>query len=78
MESIFDKGASLPAMRFLTALSMRKPDKVEDMSRQLWLRLWGQVHIAAPLYGTLYTLYRTVIVYSSATSSVSIRDAASL
>ena len=50
MESIFDKGASLPAMRFLTALSMRKPDKVEDMSRQLWLRLWGQVHIAPPVH----------------------------
>ena len=32
-----------------------------------------------PLYGTyMYTLYRTVNVYSSATSSVSIRHAASL
>ncbi|GFO08345.1 histone-lysine N-methyltransferase SETMAR-like protein [Plakobranchus ocellatus] len=38
---MFEKG-SLNAQRFLTAIDMTMPDKVENVSRELWLRIWSR------------------------------------
>lgn len=41
-EVMFRKG-SLKAQRLLVATELTSPDKVEVLSRQLWLRIWGRV-----------------------------------
>ncbi|XP_073404409.1 glutathione S-transferase kappa 1-like [Dendrobates tinctorius] len=40
-EVVIKKG-SLPAMRFLTAVQMSNPEFLEEVSRQLWLRIWSE------------------------------------
>lgn len=32
-------------MRFLTALDMTHPNKIEDTSRALWMRIWSRVSV---------------------------------
>ncbi|XP_038597233.1 glutathione S-transferase kappa 1 isoform X2 [Tachyglossus aculeatus] len=39
--SILEKG-SLSAMRFLTAVNMERPELLEPMSRELWMRIWSR------------------------------------
>ena len=39
---MFNKG-SLSAQRLLTAVGDRQPEKLEELSRQLWLRVWSRV-----------------------------------
>lgn len=34
---------SLPAQRLLTAIKLKSPQSLEDVSRQLWLRIWSRV-----------------------------------
>ena len=41
-EVMFQKG-SLSAQRFLTAVKTAFPEKLETLSRQLWLRVWSKV-----------------------------------
>ena len=41
---ILEKG-SLQAQRFLTAVDMVQPDCMEEVSRQLWLRVWSRVNL---------------------------------
>ncbi|CAK7305870.1 Glutathione S-transferase kappa 1 [Vulpes lagopus] len=38
---ILDKG-SLSAMRFLTAMTMKHPEMLEEVSRELWMRVWSR------------------------------------
>ncbi|KAK3788031.1 hypothetical protein RRG08_051105 [Elysia crispata] len=38
---MFEKG-SLNAQRFLTAIDMSMPDKVEPVTRELWMRIWSR------------------------------------
>uniref|UniRef100_G3VMY8 Glutathione S-transferase kappa n=1 Tax=Sarcophilus harrisii TaxID=9305 RepID=G3VMY8_SARHA len=38
---ILEKG-SLTAMRFLTAVNMEKPEMLEKVSRELWMRVWSR------------------------------------
>uniref|UniRef100_A0A5F8GXA8 Glutathione S-transferase kappa n=1 Tax=Monodelphis domestica TaxID=13616 RepID=A0A5F8GXA8_MONDO len=38
---ILEKG-SLNAMRFLTAVNMEKPEMLENVSRELWMRIWSR------------------------------------
>ncbi|XP_044535543.1 glutathione S-transferase kappa 1 isoform X3 [Gracilinanus agilis] len=38
---ILEKG-SLNAMRFLTAVNMEKPEMLEKVSRELWMRIWSR------------------------------------
>eukprot|EP00731_Ephydatia_muelleri_P024807 Em0016g1078a len=40
-EVLFVKG-SLPAQRLLTAIKLKSPQSLEDVSRQLWLRIWSR------------------------------------
>ncbi|KAL5014684.1 hypothetical protein ScPMuIL_008954 [Solemya velum] len=40
-ETVIQKG-SLSAQRFLTAVDMRQPEYTEEISRQLWLRIWSR------------------------------------
>ncbi|XP_038597232.1 glutathione S-transferase kappa 1 isoform X1 [Tachyglossus aculeatus] len=44
--SILEKG-SLSAMRFLTAVNMERPELLEPMSRELWMRIWSRVSLPA-------------------------------
>ncbi|XP_036615530.1 glutathione S-transferase kappa 1-like isoform X1 [Trichosurus vulpecula] len=39
--AIIDKG-SLDAMRFLSSVEMEKPEMLEKVSRELWMRIWSQ------------------------------------
>lgn len=39
---MFQNG-SLKAQRLLTAAKLTRPDHVEELSRQLWLRIWSRV-----------------------------------
>ena len=39
---MFDPG-TLKAQRFLTAVDMKHPKYLEEVSRQMWLRLWSRV-----------------------------------
>ncbi len=39
---MFEKGTLRP-QRFLTAVKHECPNKLEEMSRQLWLRVWSRV-----------------------------------
>ena len=41
-EVLFNKG-SLKAQRMLTAAKLTIPEHVEELSRQLWLRIWSRV-----------------------------------
>lgn len=41
-EVIFEKG-SKSAQLFLTAIDMEHPEYTEELSRQLWVRVWGKV-----------------------------------
>jgi glutathione S-transferase kappa 1 len=36
-----EKG-TLKAMRFLTCVAQRNPSKLEETSRQLWMRIWSR------------------------------------
>ena len=45
-ETLFVKG-SLSAQRLLTAIKMKSPHHLESVSRQLWLRIWSRVGVAA-------------------------------
>ncbi|NWR35981.1 GSTK1 transferase, partial [Tachuris rubrigastra] len=37
--------SSLAAMRFITAIDMTKPEYLEPLSREFWIRFWSQVSI---------------------------------
>uniref|UniRef100_A0A2K5F8A5 Glutathione S-transferase kappa 1 n=1 Tax=Aotus nancymaae TaxID=37293 RepID=A0A2K5F8A5_AOTNA len=39
---ILEKG-SLSAMRFLTAVNLEHPEMLENVSRELWMRIWSRV-----------------------------------
>ncbi|XP_001506614.1 glutathione S-transferase kappa 1 isoform X2 [Ornithorhynchus anatinus] len=39
--SVLEKG-SLSAMRFLTAVNMERPELLEPVSRELWMRIWSR------------------------------------
>ena len=39
---MFIKG-SLSAQRFITAIDMTDQSKTEEVSRQLWMRIWSRV-----------------------------------
>ncbi|XP_004629083.1 glutathione S-transferase kappa 1 [Octodon degus] len=39
--TILQKG-SLSAMRFLTAVNMEHPERLEQVSRELWMRIWSR------------------------------------
>ncbi|XP_046551187.1 glutathione S-transferase kappa 1-like [Haliotis rubra] len=41
VEAVLVKG-SLQAMRFLTVVDMKHPDKTEALSRELWMRIWSR------------------------------------
>ena len=41
-EVLFKKG-SLKAQRMLTAAKLTIPEHLEELSRQLWLRIWSRV-----------------------------------
>ncbi|XP_032233748.1 glutathione S-transferase kappa 1 [Nematostella vectensis] len=41
VEVMFEKG-SLSAMRLLTAIDIAHPDKIEQLSRELWMRIWSR------------------------------------
>ena len=43
-EVMFQPG-TLKAQRFLTAVNIRHPKYLEEVSRQLWLRAWSNVSI---------------------------------
>lgn len=43
MMDLIKKGGSLNAQRYLTAIDMLNPERLEDASRSLWLRLFEQV-----------------------------------
>ena len=36
---------SLKAQRLLTAANIEVPDKVENLSRELWMRVWSRVSV---------------------------------
>ena len=36
---------SLKAQRLLTAANVEVPDKVEHLSRELWMRVWSRVSV---------------------------------
>ncbi|XP_044535541.1 glutathione S-transferase kappa 1 isoform X1 [Gracilinanus agilis] len=39
---IMKDSGSLNAMRFLTAVNMEKPEMLEKVSRELWMRIWSR------------------------------------
>ena len=39
------KKGSIRSMRFLTWIDMNKPEYLEEVSRQLWMRNWSRVRI---------------------------------
>uniref|UniRef100_A0A5F8HDR1 Glutathione S-transferase kappa n=1 Tax=Monodelphis domestica TaxID=13616 RepID=A0A5F8HDR1_MONDO len=39
---ILKDSGSLNAMRFLTAVNMEKPEMLENVSRELWMRIWSR------------------------------------
>ena len=41
----FTGTGSLKAQRLLTAASVEVPDKVERLSRELWMRVWSRVSV---------------------------------
>ncbi|XP_074659163.1 glutathione S-transferase kappa 1-like [Tubulanus polymorphus] len=41
VEVMFKRG-SLSAMRFITAVDMKNPEFTEEISRQMWLRIWNR------------------------------------
>lgn len=41
VELMFERG-SLPSQRLLTAAKLQCPDKLEDLSRQIWIRAWSR------------------------------------
>lgn len=43
---------SRPAMLFITAVDMENPEYTEELSRQLWLRVWGKVSCGIVLINT--------------------------
>ena len=51
---MFSKG-SLRAQRFLVATQSVTPDKVEHVSRQLWMRVWSRVCNIILLEGAKFT-----------------------
>ncbi len=43
VQSVFFEKGTMKPMRFLTAVAQKSPDKLEEMSRQLWMRIWSRV-----------------------------------
>ena len=43
-EVMFRKGSLFP-QRFLTAAKEECPNELEELSRQLWLRVWSRVSV---------------------------------
>ncbi|MEE6520099.1 hypothetical protein FKM82_017889 [Ascaphus truei] len=41
------KKGSLSAMRFVTAVQMSHPEFLEQVSRELWLRIWSEVSVTS-------------------------------
>ena len=56
---MFSKG-SLRAQRFLVATQSVTPDKVEHVSRQLWMRVWSRVCNIILLEGAKFTSLRVL------------------
>jgi glutathione S-transferase kappa 1 len=46
-----EKG-TLKAQRFLTAIKMQHPEHLENVSRELWNRIWSRVSIIDLLFGS--------------------------